>query len=200
MKKKVLLLITVAMLALLMTSLIAISLAGAFDKPKPKYVDYTFRLTTNANAPGGRVITSTDTSNPPFVVVKGYYTDLSVLTANVTINGVTYVYPKDFDYNFSFHLELNAVNGFGLMMVQETLYFNNLPGHPTLFGLTEEKATSYLAPYANFEFNGNFQLTGTGMFKDVEGYGTAAFGASTGFVIYHLAQISGWQIWHDDHR
>jgi hypothetical protein len=198
MNRKILIAATLAILVLLTSSLIVVT--QAFDKPKPKYVDYTFRIIMNANAPGGRVITSTDTSNLPFVVIKGYYTDLAVVKANVTINDVTYTYPKDFDYNFTFHLELNTVNGFGLMMVQETLYFNNLPGHPTLIGLTEEKATNYLAPYTNFEFNGNFQVSGTGMFRNVEGNGASAFGASTGFVVYHFAQISGWQTWHNDER
>ena len=93
-------------------------------------------------------------------------------------------------------LKISDSLGFGFMLIQETLYFKHLPGNPTLNGRTEEKATSYRPPYANFEFNGNFQLTGTKMFSSVEGYGTAAFGASTGFVSYHFAQISGWPIWH----
>jgi hypothetical protein len=195
-KKKVLMLTVVAILALLTSSIVAVS--QGWMSPKPKYVDYTFRLTINVAAAqaGAEVITSTDTSNLPVVVVEGYYTNAAIATANVTINDVTYTYPKDFDYNFSFHFELNTVNGFGLMMVQERLYFNKLPGHPTLFGLTEEKATDYIAPYTNFEFSGAFQLTGTKKFSDVEGSGFSTFGASTGFVVYHFAQISGWPIWH----
>jgi hypothetical protein len=198
--RKILIVATLVILAVLVSSLIVVSQANLLDKFKPKYVDYTFRYTSNPNAAGARVITSTDTSRFPVIVIKGYYTDLSIVAANVTINDVTYTYPKDFDYNFTLHFELNTVTGFGLMMIQETLYFNNLHGHPTLIGLTEEKATNYLAPYTNFEFSGNFQVSGTGMFKGVEGSGYSAFGASTGLVAYHIAQISGWQSDIDDHR
>ncbi len=192
MNRKTLILVTLLLSAALASSLMVLSQA-TFLRP-PQYVDYTFRLVENPNATNARVITSMDTSNYPMVVIKGYYTNASIVTANVTINDVTYTYPNDFDYNFSFHLELNNVTGFGLMMVQETLYFYNLPGNPTLNGRAEEKATNYMAPFTDFEFIGNFQVTGTGMFRGVEGYGTAAFGASTGFVVYHFAQVSGWPI------
>jgi hypothetical protein len=186
-KKKVLMLTVVAILALLTSSIVVVS--QGWMSPKPKYVDYTFRVMV---IPSGSVITSRDTSNLPVVVVEGYYPSAAIASANVTINDVTYTCPKDFDYNFSFHMELNTVTGFGLMLIQETLYFKNLPGHPTLNGRTEEKATGYMVPYDKFEFSGNFQLTGTKMFRGVEGYGAASFGASTGFVSYHFAQISGW--------
>jgi hypothetical protein len=193
MKRKILIVSIIVLLAVLTSSLMVASQAS-FGKQSSKYVDYTFRLTVNTNATGAMVISSIDTSSYPVVVIEGYYTNASIVTANVTINDLTYVYPDDFDYNFSFHFELNNVTGFGLMLVQETLYFKNVPGNPTLCGLTEEKATDYIAPYTNFEFIGNFQVTGTKMFRCVEGYGTATFGASSGFVVYHFAQVSGWPI------
>jgi len=193
MNRKILVASIVVLVAVLSSSLVVVSQAS-FGGFLSSYVDYTFRLTMNPNATDARVITSVDASNYPIVVIEGYYTNASIVTANVTINDVTYVYPDDFDYNFIFHLELNNATGFGLMMVQETLRFTNLPGNPTLCGRTEEKATNYMAPYTDFEFNGAFQVTGTKMFRWVEGEGIGAFGATTGFVVYHFAQIRGWPL------
>jgi hypothetical protein len=191
--KRKTLIVSIVLVSVLASSLMVVSQAS-FGKLPASYVDYTFRLTMNPNATGGRVITSMDSSRYPIVVIEGYYTNASIVTANVTINDETYVYPDDFDYNYTFHFELNNATGFGLMLVQETLYFKNMPGNPTLNGLSEEKATGYMAPFTNFEFNGDFQVTGTGMFRWVKGEGIGAFGASTGFVVYHCAQICGWPI------
>ncbi len=159
-----------------------------------QFVDYIFRLTINPNATGARVITSINNSSYPFVIIDGYYTNASITTANVTINNMTFVYPDDFDYNYTFHMELNNATGFGIMLVQETLSFRNLLGNPALIGLSEEKATNYTAPFTSFEFMGNFQLVGSGIFGGVKGFGTATFGASTGFTVYHFAKLSNWPI------
>ncbi len=44
-------------------------------------------------------------------------------------------------------VELNYATGCGLDIIQETLTFKNLPGHPTLNGLAEEKVTGlFLLP------------------------------------------------------
>jgi hypothetical protein len=52
---------------------------------------------------------------------------------------------------------------------------------------------------SKLEILGNFQLTGTGKFSDVEGSGTGMIGQSTGLVVYHFAWISGWPTMTDEH-
>jgi hypothetical protein len=141
--------------------------------------------------------TSTDTtSEPGFVILDGSVPDTAiVMPTSATINGVVYAYPSDFDYTYSYHVELNIATGNGLEMVQETLTFNHLPGHPTLLGRAEEKVTAeFPTDISHLEILGNFQLTGTKMFSDVAGSGTGMFGQSTGLVVYHFAWISGWPL------
>lgn len=193
MKKKVLMLATVVILALLTSSIVVVS--QACMSPKPKYVIFDLKLSLN---PYAIVNTFTDTSNFPVVVTEGYMGDGGVVQANVTINGVLYTYPKDFDYNYTGHSELNYATGCGLDIIQETLTFKNLPGHPTLNGLAEEKVTGlFLLPtldISHYECWGNYQVTGTKMFSNVNGDGTAMLGQSTGLVVRHFALIKGWPL------
>jgi hypothetical protein len=195
-KKKVLMLTVVATIAILLTSsLIAISQGWFQPKPKPEYVVYDFKLTDD---PTASVVTQTDNSGLPVIIEDGYAPETAILTANVTINGVLYSFPKDFNYNYTFHLEFNTVTGNGLILIQETLYFKHLPGHPTLKGRGEEKIAGLIvAPtldISHYEIQGNFQLTGTGMFRNVEGYGTGMLGQSTGLVVRHFALVKGWPL------
>jgi hypothetical protein len=44
-------------------------------------------------------------------------TEGGVVQANVTINGMVYTYPEDFDYNYTAHLELNYETGYGLIII-----------------------------------------------------------------------------------
>jgi hypothetical protein len=195
MNRKFLMLATVAVIAVLLTSsLIAISQGWFQPKPKPEYVVYDFKLVDD---PLAAVVTSTDNGYP--VVVEDAYTPSSgILTASVTINGVLYSFPTDFDYNYTFHMELNMETGNGLILLQETLYFKHLPGHPTLKGRGEEKMTGLILSPAvdisKYECWGNFQVTGTGMFRNVEGYGTGMLGQSTGLVVRHFALVKGWPL------
>jgi hypothetical protein len=194
-KKKVLMLTVVAILALLTSSIVVVS--QGWMSPKPKYVTYVLKIRVN---PTAAVVTHTDSSNFPVVVTDGYVPDTGIVpvATNVTINGVVYTFPADFDYNYTYHLELNVVTGYGLEMVQETLYFKNLHGHPTLNGRTEEKVSGEIRSptldISHLEIVGNFQLTGTKMFSNVEGSGTGMIGQSTGLVVYHFAWISGWPL------
>jgi hypothetical protein len=165
--------------------------------PKAEYVDYVLRMTFNP-AMTGRVITHEDSSKYPVVVSDAYIPGTALATANVTIKGVVYTFPKDFDFDYTVHGESNEVTGFVFELFKETLYFKNLPGHPTLTGRAEEKGSGLIfSPSVDFshaEMFGNFQLTGTGMFKNVKGSGIGMFGVSTGFVVYHLALIKGWPL------
>ena len=195
MRKKIMMIATVIILAALIASVFVITQAGAFINPKPEYVIYELNVTLS---PTGAVYTHVDSSGFPVVVSDGYVPDTAIVAASATINGVVYSYPKDFDYNYTFHVVLNEVTGYGIEMVQETLAFKNLPGHPTLIGRTEEKVSGeILSPtvdVSHLEVAGNFQLTGTGMFRNVQGSGYATIGVSTGFVVYHFAWISGWPL------
>jgi hypothetical protein len=196
MNRKFLVLATVAIIALLTSSIVVVS--QAWMSPKPKYVTYVLKI--SVKIPAAAVVTHTDSSNFPVVVSDGYVPDTGIVpvATNVTINGVVYTFPKDFDYSYTYHLELNVVTGYGLEMIQETLTFNHLPGHPTLNGRTEEKVSGrIMSPsldISHLEIVGNFQLTGTGMFSKVEGSGTGMIGVSTGMTVYHFAWISGWPL------
>jgi len=189
--KKVLILITAVLVGVLASSILVMSLAGACLNPKPEYVMYDFRtLQTSGVVTNEKVTGST-------VVLDEYFPDTTIVTANATINGVTYYYPQDFDYNVTVHLEFDSVTGYGICMLYETLYFNNLPwGHSscsTLVGMASEKASG-LTSHATSEFNGYFQLTGTGIFRNVQGSGIAMKGVSTNMNSWHIAWISGWPL------
>ena len=164
---------------------------------KPEYVDYVLKITFVPTS-AGEVITHEDSSNFPVVVSDGYCPNTGIATANVTIKGVAYTFPKDFDYSYTVHSERNEVTGNGFEMIKETLCFKNLPGHPTLIGWTAEKDSSFiLSPQmdiTHLEVFGSFQLTGTGVFKKVNGSGIGMMGASTSYVVYHVAWIKGWPL------
>jgi hypothetical protein len=166
-------------------------------KPEPEYVDYVLKMTFNPSVPG-RVITHEDSSKYPVVISDVYIPDTALATADVTIRGVVYTFPKDFDYDYTVHSELNEVTGNGFELIKETLYFKNLPEHPTLMGRAEEKGSGCIfspsLDLSHAEMFGNFQLTGTGMFKNVEGSGFGMWGVSTGYVVYHFALIKGWPL------
>ena len=194
MNRRKLILASVALLAILTSSIVVVS-AWRYRKPKQEYVVYDLKLRLN---PTASVTTFTDASNYPIIVTDSYMTDGGVVQANVTINGEVYTYPGDFDYNYTAHLDLNYETGNGFIIIQETLTFNHLPGHPTLKGRAEEKATGLvLSPaidISNLEYFGNYQISGTKMFKNVQGDGAAMEGQSTGLVVRHFGLIKGWPL------
>jgi hypothetical protein len=188
----------VATIAILLTSsLIAISQGWFQPKPKSEYVIFDLKLSVN---PYAMVNTFTDNSNYPVVVTESYMGDGGVIQANVTINGVVYTYPEDFNYNFTGHLELNHVTGYGLEIIQETLTFKHLRDHPTIIGLAEEKVSGLFLPPENpldishYENLGNYQVTGTKMFRNVNGDGMGMLGQSTDLIVRHFALIKGWPL------
>ena len=190
MNKKVLILATVAILVLLTSSVIAISQAWWFKKPKPEYVDYNFEATL-----GILVLTVNDTSGAPSCIIwEGYRPPEGVIQCNVTINGKVYYYPDDFDYDESFHLEMNLITGKGVMRVETILTFKKLPGHPTLREWLVTELTNIGTPEATF--SGVFELTGTRMFNKVEGFGLDAgyYTQRDPPILYahHFGFIKGW--------
>lgn len=69
----------------------------------------------------GRVITHEDRSKYPVVVSDAYIPNTALATAEATIKGVVYTFPKDFDYDYTVHSELNEVTGNGFELFKETL-------------------------------------------------------------------------------
>jgi hypothetical protein len=196
MKRKVVILTAVVVLALLVSSFVAVSQAWTFQRPKPEYSVFSLKLNINPSA--SMQVTYMDTSNYPNVIQEVSIPDTAVVSANITIDGVTYTYPKDFDYNYTGHMEINYVTGNGLNIIQETITFKNLPGHPALIGRAEEKLTGLIfAPnldISHYEEFGNYQLTGTKMFSYVQGDGFAMGGVSTGLMVQHYGLIKGWPL------
>ena len=194
MNRRKLILASVALLAILTSSIVVVS-AWRYRKPKQEYVVYDLKLRLN---PTASVTSFTYASNYPIIVTDSYMTDGGVVQANVTINGEVYTYPGDFDYNYTAHLDLNYETGNGFIIIQETLTFNHLPGHPTLKGRAEEKATGLILipeiDISNLEYFGNYQISGTKMFGNVEGDGMGMEGQSTGLVTRHFGLIKGWPL------
>jgi len=165
---------------------------------KPEYVEYILRMAFDLTISDKMAIKQEDSSKYPVVVTDAYVPNTAVAMANVTIKGTVYTFPEDFDLHYTFHSELNEVTGNGIDMIKETLQFKNLPGTPTLTGLVELKNSGCIySPKTDFshaENIGNFPLVGTGIFKRVKGSGIATFGASTRYLVYHIAWIKGWPL------
>lgn len=167
---------------------------------EPEYVNYVLKLICSP-ASMNMSVTKEDRSKYPIVTTEAYVPKTAFLAATATIKNTEYSFPKDFDVDYTFHEELNEETGNGFELIKEKLYFKNLPGHPTLIGLAEEKNSGVPSdwqpgqpPPSNYENFGNFQLRGTGIFAKVEGEGIAMMGSSTGFVVYHVALIKGWPL------
>jgi hypothetical protein len=194
MNRRKLILASVALLAILTSSIVVVSALQSV-KTKQEYVVYDLKLILN---PTASVTTFTDASNYPIIVTDSYMTDGGVVQASVTINNEVYTYPEDFDYNYTSHLDLNYETGNGFIIIQETLTFKNLPGQPTLEGRAEEKATGLIIlpelDISNLEYFGNYQISGTKMFENVQGDGMGMEGQSTGLVTRHFGLIKGWPL------
>ena len=108
--------------------------------PKPEYVDYVLRIFFDLSMADKIIIKHEDNSKHPLVVTDAYVPNTAVARVNATIKGTLYTFPRDFDFDYTFHSELNEVTGNGFDMIKETLYFKNLPGCPTLTGLVELKS------------------------------------------------------------
>jgi len=169
-------------------------------KTDPEYVNYVLKMIFDPKKAAELMVLKEDRSKYPIVLTDGYVPSNTLVMATAKIKDSTYNYPKDFDFNYTFHGDLNEETGYGFEMIQEKLYFKNLPGNPTLIGLAEEKSSGAIpSPTMDMskiklEMFGNFQLTGTGIFKDVKGAGIGMMGVSTGFVVYHVAFIKGWPL------
>ena len=180
---------------LLASSMIAISQAWWFVKPKPEYVGYDFKVIF-----GAPTITSVDNSGAPELVIVE--SAPSIVDCNVTIDDKVYYYPDDFDFIATHHQELNPITGNGLVRTEGTFIFK-MYGYPTLSMWGIARITGWrtlpdgtiIAP-GEVKAEGEFELTGTKRLSNVEGFGLG----NTNFVapdynsmyIHQLGFIKGW--------
>jgi hypothetical protein len=169
---------------------------------KPEYVNFILTLERDmksfdpeAFANLVKPYTHEDRNKYPIVVTEAHIPVEAMKIGTIgtaVIKDSKYTFPKDFDYDYSFRSELNEETGYGFELIKEKLRFMNLPGCPTLIGLSEQKTSGATEKMECFENFGNYQLAGTGIFKRVQGSGIGMCGVSTGLIVYHVALISGW--------
>ncbi len=199
MKRKTILIVTVALLMVLSaSSIIAVSQAWWFQKPKSEYVDYDLKVVY-----GPVTVTYVDASGAPkLVIVEHIIEDASECT--ITIDDEVYSYPDDFDITAIHHIELNALTGNGLVRTVGTFTFK-LPGHPTLMFLGVARITGFLQTPdgtlinpEDFRGQGDFELTGTKRFSRVEGFGLGdtIFNPPeyTNQYVHQIGYIKGWPL------
>jgi hypothetical protein len=147
--------------------MIAISQAWHPIKPKPEYVGFDFKAALGS----GFIVTLYDTSGAPSsIIMEGHSTSGRVIKGNITINDKVYYYPDDFDYNETFHIEFSLITKMGFLRAEAIYTFKKLPGHPTLTDWIVSHITNAW-DYPNTKYGGQFKITGTKMFDNVEGFG-----------------------------
>lgn len=132
------------------------------------------------------------TINPPLIIIDGYRPANGVQSLNVTINGVMYTYPDDFNYSETFRVETNQLTNKSVFVVTSTMTFNS-PGNPTITEWMTMQAT--LTGNVTTADDGTFFLTGTGKFSQVSGGGfVVSTGDRTAGIDYarHIGLIKGW--------
>ncbi|MCW3999883.1 MAG: hypothetical protein NWE93_06565 [Candidatus Bathyarchaeota archaeon] len=179
----------IAVLAILLTTVLAASLVlgvtANWGWTRNEYVGYKFQAVLN-----NPVVTVT--ANPPMMIVDGYRPASGIVSCNVTIDGKTYVYPKDFSYQETFHVEANQATGKGIMLVTTTLTFN-LPGRPVITEYLTQQVTTVNGQTTVDE--SVFYLTGARTCSNVEGGGfTMSTGASGTDYALHIGLIKGWPL------
>lgn len=165
------------------SALMVSSVAANRGQTKKEYVDYEF------NAVLSDPVVTVEGS-PTNMIIEGYRPPSGVQSCVVTINGESYTYPEDFDYNENFRAEGNMITGEGTLEVITVLTFN-LPGNPTLTEYMYGQVTGLGT--GSMVLNGQFFVTGTKMFMTVEGGGTP-LSTQAGGVDYalHIGAIKGW--------
>lgn len=190
--------IMVAIVALLATAMVATSMLGTAEAcgwgrnwgwHRQRF--YTYKADGIVGKP---VITSTDESNAPFVIiVEGYRPASSVVECIITINGVEYSYPEDFDYEEVFRVEVNGLTGDSNLTATTTYTFIHLPGKPSI----SEHIT---AIQSGGTYDGSFTLSGTKMFHKVKGGGSdmahpEGEEPDQVLVISRNGWVKGWPFW-----
>ena len=182
MKKKIVL--PVILLCTVLAATLVLGVTANWGHTRNEYVDYKFQAVLN-----DPVVTVS--GSPPIMIIDGYRPASGIVSCNVTINNKTYVYPNDFSYKETFHVEANQATGKSIMKVTTTLTFFKLPGHPVI--------TEYLTQQANqvgadtTVDDSVFYLIGTKTCSNVEGGGfTESYGVSGTDYAIHIGLIKGW--------
>jgi hypothetical protein len=178
-------LLVIALYIILVTALF-IGVAVSHYTSAPQYVPYRFEAVLSNPA------ITTNTTNPPIMIIEGYRPASGIISANVTINGVIYTYPEDFSYNESFRVEANMATGKSVMTVITTLTFN-LPGFPTI---TDYMTSQVTRNGTNTTTDGGvFYLTGTGKFSPIGGGGfVESYGVSGVDYAQHIGLVKDWPL------
>jgi hypothetical protein len=173
----------VVLLSSVLAATLVLGAAAYWGQPREVYVSYRFKATLV-----DPVVTTT--INPPYVIVDGYRPPAGILSCNLTINNKTYVYPQDFSYQETFHVEANQVTGKSIMQVTTTFIFN-MPGHPVLTEYLTQQATR--VGLDSTVDDSVFYLTGTKAFNKVDGGGfTESYGVNGVDYAIHIGLIKGW--------
>lgn len=183
MNRKILILAETLIVLSILSTLFVSTVAANRGQTKKNYVDYRFEaVLTDA-------VVSIEVT-PPTIVIEGYRPPSGVQSCVVTINGESYSYPEDFDYNENFRIVGNIITKEGVLEVKTVLTFN-LPGNPTITEWLSGQVTGIGT--GNMALDGSFYLTGTKMFNKVEGGGTP-FSTQVEWVDYalHIGLIKGW--------
>ena len=190
--------VLITIVALLVTVMVATSLletVEACGRGWHKKRLFTYKLEARLGSPAN---TNVDNSGAPtLIIAEGYRPSTSVYECTVTINGKTYSYPEDFNYEEQYHMEMHPLIKEADLTVETTLTFN-LPGHPTLKESLTSKLTNMGTPEATYD--GTFILTGTKMFCKVTGGGSEE-GYYEGeapnriLIIHHTGLIKGLPFW-----
>jgi hypothetical protein len=195
MNKKIMILATLAIVAVLTSSLIVTSLG--WRNSKQEYVGYKLEALT-----GEPTITNINTQGAPNIIIETVIDNIFEFT--VTIGDEVYTYPGDFDVISTQYTEFNAITGNGFTRVEGKLVFN-LPSNPTLNYNVVNQISGYkmgldgtlLTPEAR-QANGDLLLSGTQKFNSVEGFGLseAHFAAPQYTQMQHIqfGLIKGWPL------
>jgi len=197
MKRKTLLILTIALVTVLSTSsIIAVSQAGKGNSSE--YVGYKLEAIT-----GSPTITYTDPSGGPNLIILESTID-DIIEFTVTIDDEVYTYPDDFDVTSNQHTEFNAITGNGFARVEGTITFK-LAGNPTLTYCVVNRLTGFkmalggtLLTPEDIRFEGELELSGTRRFNNAEGFGlTESYYIQPEYTQMHHFQfglIKGWSL------
>jgi hypothetical protein len=183
MNRKILILTKTLIVLSILSTFFVSSVGANRGQTKKDYVEYRFdAILTDA-------VVNIEVT-PPTIVIEGYRPPSGVQNCVVTINGDTYSYPEDFDYNESFRIIGNIITGEGVLEVK-TVFTFNLPGNPTITEWLSGQVTGIGT--GNMVLDGSFYLTGNKMFNKVDGGGTT-FSTQVDWVDYalHIGLINGW--------
>lgn len=196
MKRKTILFLVVALVAVMSTSVITVSQAWAGKKQE--YVSYDLKVIYDAPTE-----TTVDATGAPQLIIIEHLIE-NALECTITIGEQEYSYPEDFQISVSHHIELNALTGTGIVQTVGTFTFNR-NSHPALTFWGVARITDFwMTPDGqvinpeNFQGQGEFTLTGTKKLSNVEGFGLGdtIFNPPeyTNQYVHQIGFIKGWKL------